>query len=488
MEKIKISENGRYFETLSGKPLIWIADTAWTMPQRMKWDDVAYYMQTRKRQGFTVLQICALDPERDVEMRSPAGERALLENDLDQPNEAYFRYLDYILDQAEAYGFYVLLLPVWGQLVTGDDWSGGIFEKIVTEENAYAYGHYIGNRYKDKQNVLWCLGGDRQPIHKNVDYRQVWRNMAEGLAKGITSRDLQAQVQDPLWQELMITYHSCHEMETGECSTMSYWTDEEAWISFIMLQSGHGLNIKNYEIVKKEYDRSRILPVWDGEPAYEEMCTSWPITPETKFHGPDIVRKRAYWSILAGAFGYTYGHANVWCMISEKERNAVMRTDWYDSIHSTASGQIAFLHSFLEDLEAYNSIPCQEVLEDRTETTEGQHRQAAYVLQGNALAVYYPENADDTLNLGSFALEETMLFGWWYNPRDGKYYSAQGTETKSPFHCRPEAGQLKVKTPRADQKDDWVLILRKDSPDMPVRQKTYYQEMEAGQEKKVFAW
>ena len=53
----------------------------------------------------------------------------------------------------------------------------------------------------------------------------------------------------------MITYHSCHEMETGECSTMSYWTDEEAWISFIMLQSGHGLNIKNWEIVKPDRRR-----------------------------------------------------------------------------------------------------------------------------------------------------------------------------------------------------------------------------------------
>ncbi|MBR3401215.1 MAG: DUF4038 domain-containing protein [Parasporobacterium sp.] len=488
MERIRVSENGRYLETVSGKPLIWIADTAWTLPQRMKWDDAEYYMQTRKRQGFTVLQICALDPERDVKMRNPAGEPALFDNDLSRPNEAYFHYLDQILDMAQSYGFYVLLLPVWGQLVTGDDWGGGVFEKIMTEENAYEYGHYIGNRYKSRPNLLWCLGGDRQPIHKDVDYRPVWRKLAEGLAKGITGQDLQAQVPDPLWQDLMITYHSCHEMETGECSTMSYWTDEEAWISFIMLQSGHGLNIKNWEIVKKEYDRGKPLPVWDGEPAYEDMSTSWPITPETKFHGPDIVRKRAYWSLLAGAFGYTYGHANVWCMISEKERNQVMRTDWYEAVHSEASGQIAFLRSFLEDLEAYNSIPCQEVLEKRTESCEQQHRQAAYVLQGEALAVYYTGSAQESLCLEGFAPAGTTLYGWWYNPRDGKFYTAKGAETTDPFYSEVPSGRLHVTTPQEEPEEDWILLLRKDSPEIPIRQKIYYHKDEAGQEKKVFAW
>ena len=82
MEKLKISENNRYFVHADNTPFTWLADTVWTMPQRMKWDDVEYYMKTRKDQGFTVLQIVALDPEQDVEMRNPAGEKALLNNDL----------------------------------------------------------------------------------------------------------------------------------------------------------------------------------------------------------------------------------------------------------------------------------------------------------------------------------------------------------------------------------------------------------------------
>ena len=132
MEKIKISDSKRYLVTPDGKPFPWLADTVWTMPQRLKWDDAEYLMQRRKEQGFTALQICALDPERDVDMRTPAGDPALIDGDLTRPNERYFHYLDSILDMAEHYGFYVLLLPVWGQLVVGDDWAGGVFEKTVT--------------------------------------------------------------------------------------------------------------------------------------------------------------------------------------------------------------------------------------------------------------------------------------------------------------------------------------------------------------------
>lgn len=96
MERLTISENRRYFVKETGEPFVWIADTVWTMPQRMKWDDIEYLMKKRKSQGFTVLQIVALDPEQDVEMRNPAGIAALEDGDLTKPREQYFAYLDWI--------------------------------------------------------------------------------------------------------------------------------------------------------------------------------------------------------------------------------------------------------------------------------------------------------------------------------------------------------------------------------------------------------
>ena len=186
LERLRVSKDGRHLETASGKTFLWMADTDWTMPMKRKWDDVIYFMDKRIQQGFTVLQIVALDPEMDHQMRTPCGEPALFEYDLSRRNERYFEYLDWIIDTADQKGLYVMLLPAWGQLVVGEDWGGETYEKTVTAENAYEYGNWIGQRYKDRENIIWCLGGDRQPIHKGVSYKDVWRKMAEGIGHGVT--------------------------------------------------------------------------------------------------------------------------------------------------------------------------------------------------------------------------------------------------------------------------------------------------------------
>ena len=276
LEKLRVSEDKRHLETVSGKPFFWLADTDWTMPMRLKWDDALYLMDKRVQQGFTVLQIVALDPEMDYEMRTPCGEPALFDYDLSKRNEKYFKYLDWIIDEADRRGLYVLLLPAWGQLVVGENWGGQTFDKIVNEDNAYEYGDWIGRRYKDRGNIVWCLGGDRQPIHKGVSYKNVWRRMAEGIGHGVTGCDLKWNIPDVHWSDVLMTYHTCFEMETGKYSTMTYWDDEDVWIDFIMLQSGHGTKTQNYVQVKIDYNREKTMPVFDGESAYEQMPSNWP--------------------------------------------------------------------------------------------------------------------------------------------------------------------------------------------------------------------
>jgi len=485
MEKLQISDNGRYFVTADGKPFTWIADTVWTMPQRLKWDDADYLMKKRKSQGFTVLQIVALDPEQDIDMHSPAGEKALIDDDLSKPNEEYFKYLDWILDRAEFYGFYVLLLPVWGQLVVGDNWLGQTFEKIVTEENAYPYGQWIGERYRARKNILWCLGGDRQPIHKGVDYKNVWRRMAEGLAKGLTGADLAYNQKDSRWKEIMITYHSCHEMETGECSTMSYWDDGEAWISFIMLQSGHGAAPKNYALVTKEYQRENHMPVWDGEPAYEMMPTSFPDF--TEFHGAWMVRKRAYWSLFAGSFGHTYGHCSVWCSISEKEKNPMCRMTWHEALGCEGAQQMRYLHDFIDATQVMLCIPRQDILPPISgEDVLDLHLQACGTENGDTFYVYFPSGGKTMLDVSSFGQHKAYL--WWYSPRDGKFYADAKNLTDKATEGNLQDGHLEVSAPTEGKEQDWVLIVKKENSRIPIQQQTYYEFEETNEAKKVFEW
>lgn len=481
MEKLRISENKRYFVRADGTPFIWLADTVWTMPQRLKWDDVDYFMQKRKAQGFTVLQIVALDPEQDVEMRNPAGVKALIDDDPRKPNEQYFEYLDWIIAKADEYGFYVLLLPVWGQLVVGENWMRQTFAKTIDENNAFDYGCWIGNRYKNSQNIVWCIGGDRQPIHKGVDYKNVWRRLAEGLAKGLTDQDLKYNQPSELWQKLLITYHACHEAETGLCSTMSYWTDEEAWISFIMLQSGHGLKPKNYELVKNEYDRPVTMPVWDGEPAYEMMPTSWPVI--TALHDDWIVRKRAYWSLFAGSLGHTYGHATVWCMISEKEKDKFRYMSWFEALECPGAYQIKILRDFLESRDLSTCVPAQELLLTQVQNENDvmdEHRQACRQADGKFICVYFPSGGQETIDLSCLNSSTACL--WWFNPRDG--------QALEPVIIECEKTVLTVTAPTSGSHQDWVLVIDRELHNLirPGFAKDYGQLKNEEGIKKVFNW
>ncbi|MCI2049602.1 MAG: glycoside hydrolase family 140 protein [Lachnospiraceae bacterium] len=482
MNKLQISENGRYFINPDGSPFSFLADTDWTMPQRIAWHDAVYFMQKRKSQGFTVLQIVALDPEADPEICSPAGEKALIGGDLDHPNERYFAYLDKLLTLAEEYGFYVLLLPVWGQLVVGEDWSGHTYEKTVTVDNAYRYGAYIGHRYRDRKNILWCLGGDRMPIHKGRDYRPVWRQLAEGIAKGVTGRELRYNVPDRAWQDVLMTYHACHEAKTGLCSTMSYWTEEDVWIRFIMLQSGHGTEPRNYELVAADYARTPVRPVWDGEPAYERMPTAWPDCRE--FHDTWMVRRRAYWSLLSGAFGFTYGHASVWCSVSEKERDSLRQLTWYEALQSEGSCQMKILRDFMEDIGIAAFRPCREILPVKNADADlTKHIEAAVSADGKTLCVYFPGGGKTRLKAAGEIRPSAFPYLWWFSPRDGKFYDAEGRET-----AEAKTAVLSLEAPTEGRAQDWVAILKAEKSGPPVSSHTYGEAPAAAEAGKVFNW
>ena len=514
MERLAISENGRYFVKPDGTPFVWLADTAWTVPARLKWDDVQHYMKTRREQGFTVLQMVVLDPEFNEEMRNPCGIRAMNNGDILDPNEAYYSYVDWVLDQAEAYGFYVLLLPVWGELVVGWDWSGNDHPVYVNETNAYFYGKWIGDRMRRRNNILWCLGGDRMPVCRGADYRPVWREMAEGLSEGLTGRRLHYDADREEWRKLLITYHACHEAETGECSSFSYWTPEDQWISFTMLQSGHGLYKKNYDLIEAERKPKEvpqavpetlaqtspetaalIYPVWDGEPAYEMMPTCWPVEDLNSFHGTYMVRKRAYWGLLAGAFGHTYGHASVWCTATEKDKDMVCRYTWAEAIQSDGSWQMKILRDFMEAYPLAYFEPCQDRLlrqsasEDELDTHEqaalrtGQKTTSGAALSGTAekcqMLIYFAADTEEQIKVGDIFTDR--IYGAWFNPKDGSL-----TETENLVTAVTDDVLLVRNT--SPDKEDRVLILADDPDDITVPSGNYSQTHDCKTTRKVFEW
>ena len=80
-----------------------------------------------------------------------------------------------------------------------------------------------------------------------------------------------------------------------------------------MFQSGHAaLDAPNYRFVEADRRLRPAKPVLDGEPRYEDHPIDW--KPENGWFGAADVRQAAYWAVLAGAAGHTYGNHNIWQM------------------------------------------------------------------------------------------------------------------------------------------------------------------------------
>src|SRR4051812_48105336 len=111
---LSVSPDKRSLVYLNGKPFFYMADTAWHLFEKTTRAEADLYLETRAAQGFTVIQA-------EVNARFGAnrnGDRAFVNDDPTRPNEAYFDYVDYVVNKANALGMYVALVPLDSR------WSG----------------------------------------------------------------------------------------------------------------------------------------------------------------------------------------------------------------------------------------------------------------------------------------------------------------------------------------------------------------------------
>src|SRR5690606_2762657 len=109
------------------------------------------YLKNRAEKGFNIIQAVVLAELDGLNEASSNGAKPLINNDPSRPNEAYFKHVDYIVGQANTLGMYIGMLPTWGDKFN-KKWAVG--PEIFTPSNAYAYGKFLGQRYKDRA-VVW---------------------------------------------------------------------------------------------------------------------------------------------------------------------------------------------------------------------------------------------------------------------------------------------------------------------------------------------
>jgi hypothetical protein len=426
-QTLSVSLNGRHLIDETEKPFFYLGDTAWELFHRLNREEADLYLENRATKGFTVIQAVVLAEKDGLEDPNPYGELPLLNKDPNRPNEKYFEHVDYIVDKAASLGLMIGMLPTWGSY-----WSSLNPEKIIfNAENAKTYGRYLGERYKDKP-VIWILGGDRNIT--NTEERQIIEAMASGLGQGDDGKHL-------------MTFHPM-----GPGLSSDYFHHAQ-WLDFNMFQSSHGgHDHDNGLYAEHDYGLTPIKPTLDGEPRYETIPVGF------YFKGADIknrfddydCRQAAYWSLLSGACGHTFGHNSIFQMYSSKYSPILSaKVPWTEAIDNPGSFQMGILKKLFTSRAFHKLEPNSKIVVDGP-SHGGAKIKAALANDGSFTFVYSPRGE-------KFSVDKSYLIGSafresWFDPRYGIEYALLTAGTKG----------IQTYTPPTDGRgNDWILIIER---------------------------
>lgn len=417
---IRISADHRFFATANGDPFFWLGDTGWLLFIKLNREETDVYLEDRKQKGFNVIQVMLI---HDVEKAVNAyGDSALHQQNLAKPDTIsttnYWSHVDYVIDKAAEKGIYLAMVPVWGTNVK---------KGKVTAEQAKVFCNFLTARYKTKPNIIWLNGGDI----KGTDSIHVWRTMGNALRAG-----------DP---DHLITFHP-----RGRSSS-SEWFHGEDWLDFNMLQSGHktyaqdtaapAIGEDNWKYIQADLAQQPVKPTLDAEPSYEGIPYGLHDTLLPRWNQRDV-RRYAYWSVLAGGCGFTYGHNAVMQFYSGTgEGDFGVKEKWSDALQAPGAAQMIHLRDLVLSKPYYERVPDQSLIEG-----QGERYEYLVASRGRKYAFVY-NYTGRRMNIRMGKIAGTEVKTSWFDPRNGKYTEAGNI---------PNEG---IKTFDPPTKEDWVLVL-----------------------------
>ena len=419
-----ISENQRHLVDAEGKPFFYLGDTAWELFHRLSLAEAKQYFSDRSAKGFTVIQAVVLAQLGGLDDPNANGDVPLVDRNPAYPNPLYYLLVDSMVAAANEEGLVVGMLPTWGSYWSETNGN----QKIFDEDNAYSFANFLAQRYRDAE-VIWILGGDENITTENE------RKIIEAMASGIEEADPNA----------CITFHP-----RGPGLSSDYF-HTAPWLDFNMYQSSHAArHHDNGLYAEHDLQLSPAKPTLDGEPRYEGIPVGFYMRGSNwadRFHDHDA-RQAAYWSVLSGACGHTYGNNNIWQMW-DVGRDPILGANvpWHQAIHHPGSAQMKYLRRLFEARPFHLLQPNKNLILDHTSTMGGKVKGS--LAEDRSFAVIY-----SPLGL-PFTVDQSLLSGQrirsaWYDPRYGVSYET---------HVGNTFGKQTFVPPSSGAGHDWVLLL-----------------------------
>jgi len=396
----RISENRRSLVGQDGTPFLLQGDAAWSLIANLTREEAAQYLQDRKAKGFNAVLVNLLEhkfaknPPKNVYGEAPFPKMS----DWSVPNEKYFAHADWVIRKAAENGQVVLLAPVYLGYPGTDE---GFIDEVTANgpEKLLQYGQFLGQRYKDFDNIIWVMGGDRDPgtARANVDM----------IAFGIRQYD----------KRHLFTAH-CHSDSPPAEQYPGPWLD---------ISTSYAYQIVHLRLIE-DCNRTPVLPSFLIESIYEGEHNASEVQ----------IRRQAYWSVLCGGFGHVMGNRPIW----------LFDPGWQKAMD--APGSVGMMHwgRLFRSRRWFDLVPDQEhkvVTEGLGEFWGLDYLAAGRTSDGSTVVAYMPSARTITVDMAK--LSAGPVNAWWFNPRNGVATS---------IGSFPASGSRQF-TPPAE--GDWVLVL-----------------------------
>jgi hypothetical protein len=449
---LKLSPNHRYLVDQNNRPFLIVGDTPQGLMGRLTEQGAEKYFADREAHGFNTMGwidvACAGNDYPDNTTGSTVdgivpftgfvpGGSDYTHYDLSKPNEAYFARLDHIIEIAAAHDIFVFIDPMetigWLKTLRNNGMDA-----------SYAYGQFLGRRYKKYANVGWISGNDFNNWRVPADDALV-----QAVAKGI--------------QSVAPTQLQTVELNVFTSSSL----DDQSWAPIISLNGVYTYSATYIQMLHS-YNQTPIMPAYLVEAHYDLEQVGQP----TDYGTPEVLRREEYWTMLSGGVGQFYGNRYTWNLThgwdSYIDTLGVTQLDIWKDFFSSLPWQDLVPDQHHEALtEGYGAFGDDAVHLDPKSLTakieprvsQSDYSTAARTPDGSYVVVYMPTARTIAIDMarmrGPAAAE-------WFDPTTGTYQVISGT----PF---PNIGMRKFTPPgnNAAGDSDWVLLLNAAGTEKP---------------------
>ena len=428
---LRLSANRRYLLGQNEIPFLIVADSPQGLMARLTEEEADQYFANRQSHGFNALGwidvLCAgRDFPDNTDATTVDGIRPFLgylpggtdyaHYDLSKPNDAYFARLDHIVALAAKHGLFAFLAPA-----ETNGWIPPLRNNGLGA--AYAYGQYLGNRYKRFSNIAWLSGNDFMTWNDPKDDALV-----QAVAKGIQSAD-----PDHL-QTVELNYETSSSF------------DDPTWVPLISLNGTYTYS-PTYLQMLHSYNQTPVAPVYLVEAHYDQENVGHP----PDYGTPPTLRREEYWTMLSGGTGVFYGNFYTWSF----------SPGWKYYIDTAGVEQLAIWKKFFSSLPWYGLIPDQDHSTVtaglgtygtfKTPVSKSDFCTAAKTADGSFVVAYLPTARPITVNMAALKAPAKAK---WFDPANGTY-----TPIGAELFANSGTRQFTPPQHNHDGDTDWVLLL-----------------------------